>query len=158
MSYWTTRSLQRKQAAGSIFCKILTSLTGLSLYVTFELKRTITVSEVEMTAPTTYCNECGASNPLQAKQCFACSTALQPTAPSPLIANQAAPINTAIPASNVIGPLVPSYLLHSRYSITRQIRTGGFGAVYQAKDTCSNQGNEPGRSERTRVGRGYGCL
>jgi serine/threonine protein kinase len=88
-----------------------------------------------MTAPTTYCNECGASNPLQATHCFACSTALQPTAPSPLIANQAAPINTAIPASNVIGPLVPSYLLHLRYSITRQIGTGGFGAVYQAKDT-----------------------
>jgi serine/threonine protein kinase len=81
-----------------------------------------------MTAPTTYCNDCGASNPLQATHCFACSTALQPPISSPLLQNQA-------PTINVIGPLVPSYLLHSRYSITRQIGTGGFGAVYQAKDT-----------------------
>jgi len=33
------------------------------------------------------------------------------------------------------GPLVPSYLLHARYGIVSQIGTGGFGAVYQARDT-----------------------
>ncbi len=76
-----------------------------------------------MTPPTTYCNECGASNPLQATHCFACSTPLQSLLTSPP------------PANTVIGPLMPAYLLHQRYSIVSQIGTGGFGAVYQAKDT-----------------------
>src|SRR5207248_7304096 len=47
----------------------------------------------------------------------------------------AVPTNTAVPASKGAGPLGPSYLLHSRYSIVSQVGTGGFGAVYQAKDT-----------------------
>ena len=87
-----------------------------------------------MTAPTTYCDECGASNPLQATYCFACHTALQPPAPSPLL-----PVHTANAAMLLRetrgGLLPPSYLLHSRYSIVSQIGTGGFGAVYQAQDT-----------------------
>src|SRR5229473_2443702 len=87
-----------------------------------------------MTAPTTYCDECGASNPLQATSCFACHTALQPPAPSPLL-----PVHTANAAMLLRetrgGLLPPSYLLHSRYSIVSQIGTGGFGAVYQAQDT-----------------------
>jgi serine/threonine protein kinase len=88
-----------------------------------------------MTAPTIFCNECGASNPLQATYCFACNNPLQPVASSPLLQVQAVSINVAVPASMVIGPLFPSYLLHSRYTIVSQIGTGGFGAVYQAKDT-----------------------
>src|SRR6266446_9322980 len=87
-----------------------------------------------MTAPATYCNECGASNPSQASHCFACNTALQTPAPAPPLANQAVPAYAAVPISNLIGPLVPSYLLHSRYSIVSQVGTGGFGAVYQARD------------------------
>src|SRR5713101_7363419 len=87
-----------------------------------------------MTAPTTYCDECGASNPLQATSCFACHIALQPPAPSPLL-----PVHTANAAMLLRetrgGLLPPSYLLHSRYSIVSQIGTGGFGAVYQAQDT-----------------------
>ena len=88
-----------------------------------------------MTAPATYCNECGASNPSQASHCFACHHALQPPASSPPLANQAVPAYAAVPISNFIGSLVPSYLLHSRYSIVSQIGSGGFGAVYQARDT-----------------------
>src|SRR2546426_9755425 len=88
-----------------------------------------------MTAPTTFCNECGASNPLQATQCFACNIALQPPTLSNLLHFEATSTNAAVPASMVISPLFPSYLLHSRYSIVSQIGTGGFGAVYQAKDT-----------------------
>ena len=84
-----------------------------------------------MTASTTYCNECGASNPLQATQCFACHSTLYPLAPTPLIQDQAVPENAAVS----IGPLAPFSLLHSRYSIVRQVGIGGFGAVYQAKDT-----------------------
>ena len=88
-----------------------------------------------MTAPATYCNECGASNPSQASHCFACNTALQTPAPAPPLANPAVPAYAAVAISNLIGPLVPSYLLHSRYSIVSQVGTGGFGAVYQARDT-----------------------
>ncbi len=87
-----------------------------------------------MTAPTTYGDECGASNPLQATYCFACHTALQPPTPSPLL-----PVHTANAAMLLRetrgGLLPPSYLLHSRYSIVSQVGTGGFGAVYQAQDT-----------------------
>jgi serine/threonine protein kinase len=88
-----------------------------------------------MTAPTIYCNECGASNSLQAKYCFACNNTMQPLTLSHLLPFEATSTNAAVPASMVIGPLFPSYLLHSRYSIVSQIGTGGFGAVYQAKDT-----------------------
>ena len=90
-----------------------------------------------MTAPTIFCNECGASNALQATHCFACSKALQAPAPLPPVSaqTQSASANTVAPANKAISPLVASYLLHSRYSIVGQIGTGGFGAVYQAKDT-----------------------
>ena len=115
--------------------KAFVSLTGLLLYVTFELRSTITASEGEMTAPTIFCNECGASNPLQATLCFACNNALQPSAASLLLQVQAASTSAAVPTSKVRGPLAQSFLLHSRYSIVSQIGTGGFGAVYQAKDT-----------------------
>src|SRR5713226_4181879 len=87
-----------------------------------------------MTAPTTYCDECGASNPLQATYCFACHTALQPPAPSPLLPVHTA--NAAMLLRETRGRLLPpSSLLHARYSIVSQIGTGGFGAVYQAQDT-----------------------
>src|SRR5260370_6948883 len=88
-----------------------------------------------MPAPTSYCDECGASNPLQATYCFACHTALQPPAPSPLLPVHTA--NAAMLLRETRGGLLlpPSYLLHSRYSIVSQIGTGGFGAVYQAQDT-----------------------
>jgi serine/threonine protein kinase len=86
-----------------------------------------------MTAPTTYCDECGASNPLQATYCFACHTALQPPAPSPLLPVHTA--NAAMLRETRGGLLPPSYLLHARYSIVSQVGTGGFGAVYQAQDT-----------------------
>jgi hypothetical protein len=95
----------------------------------------ITVLEGEMTAPTTFCNECGASNPLQATHCFACQQALQSPSPSSHSQKQTAPSNAAVLTGTVRGPLMPSYLLHSRYSIVRQIGTGGFGAVYKARDT-----------------------
>jgi len=88
-----------------------------------------------MTAQATFCDECGASNPLQATRCFACDAALYPSALSPLLLNRAASTNVAILSNRVLGLLAPASLLHSRYSIVRQIGTGGFGAVYQAKDT-----------------------
>ena len=90
-----------------------------------------------MTAPTIYCNECGASNALQATHCFACGKTLQALASLPPVPTQthSTSATTVVPANKAISPLVASYLLHSRYSIVGQIGTGGFGAVYQAKDT-----------------------
>jgi hypothetical protein len=71
-----------------------------------------------MAAPTTYCDECGASNPLQATCCFACNTALQPPALAPLLPLHTASANAAMLLKETRGgPLAPSYLLHSRYSI-----------------------------------------
>src|SRR5205807_149647 len=115
--------------------KAFVSLTGLLLYVTFELRSTITVLEGEMTAPTIFCNECGASNLLQAAYCFACNNALHSPTASHFFPVYTASSNATVLTSRAIGPLVPSYLLHARYSIVSQIGTGGFGAVYQAKDT-----------------------
>ena len=89
-----------------------------------------------MAASATYCNECGGSNPLQATHCFACNHTLQSTAASPFFRAHTASSNAAVLMREAPGsPLVPSYLLHSRYSIVSQIGTGGFGAVYKAKDT-----------------------
>jgi len=48
---------------------------------------------------------------------------------------QAISINATVLEGKAIGPLVPSYLLHSRYNIVSQVGTSGFGAVYKAKDT-----------------------
>jgi serine/threonine protein kinase len=90
---------------------------------------------MNMMPPTNYCNECGASNELQATYCFACNSALQTSTPIPLLEVQPTFTNAAALTGRAVGPLIPSYLLHSRYSIVKQVGTGGFGAVYQAKDT-----------------------
>jgi hypothetical protein len=92
-------------------------------------------AEMNMMASTNYCNECGASNPSQATYCFACNNALHAPALSPLSYVQAASKNATVLEGKAIGPLIPSYLLHSRYTIVSQVGTGGFGAVYKAKDT-----------------------
>jgi hypothetical protein len=89
------------------------------------------VAEMNLMASTNYCDECGASNPSQAMYCFACNNTLQ----TPLHV-QAASINNATDLKGKpIDPLIPSYLLHSRYTIVSQVGSGGFGAVYKAKDT-----------------------
>src|SRR6266699_7073402 len=92
-------------------------------------------AEMNMMASTNYCNECGASNPSQATYCFACNNALHTPALSPHSHVQAASINATVLEGKAIGPLIPSYLLNSRYTIVNQVGTGGFGAVYKAKDT-----------------------
>ncbi len=61
-------------------------------------------------APTTVCNECGASNPLQATYCFACNSALQTPTPLPLLDVQAT-------STNADG----SYIASASYDMTVQI-------------------------------------
>jgi eukaryotic-like serine/threonine-protein kinase len=92
-------------------------------------------AEMNMMASTTFCNECGASNPSQATHCFACNNTLQTLTFAPLPHVQAASKDATVQSSGANGPLSSSYLLHSRYSIVSQVGTGGFGAVYKAKDT-----------------------
>lgn len=84
-----------------------------------------------MNAPTLFCNDCGAANALQATHCFACNKPLH--APAPSSSSPAQTVSSVVAANN--SALAPSYLLHSRYSIVGQVGTGGFGAVYRAKDT-----------------------
>src|SRR5436309_9322479 len=74
-----------------------------------------------MMAPTNYCDECGASNSLQATYCFACNSTLQTSTPSPLLDVQVASTKAAVFTGRATGPLIPSYLLHSRYSIVSQV-------------------------------------
>jgi hypothetical protein len=88
-----------------------------------------------MNAPTIFCNGCGAANAPQATSCFACNKSLQAPAPSSPAQLQAVPSHAVDAVNKINTPLAPSYLLHSRYSIVSQVGTGGFGAVYQAKDT-----------------------
>jgi WD40 repeat protein len=88
-----------------------------------------------MNAPTIFCNECGAANALQATSCFACNKHLHAPAPSSPPQIQAVSSHAVGAVNKINTPLAPSYLLHCRYSIVCQVGTGGFGAVYQAKDT-----------------------
>lgn len=94
-----------------------------------------------MSAPSIFCHECGAANTLQATHCFACNKSLYATTASPApIPSSPSPARVASPhavgaVNKINGFLVPSYLLHARYSIVGQVGTGGFGAVYEARDT-----------------------
>jgi len=90
---------------------------------------------MNMMASTNYCDECGASNPSQATYCFACNNALQKPSLMSLSHIQAASLNATDLEGKTIDALIPSYLLHSRYTIVSQVGSGGFGAVYKAKDT-----------------------
>src|SRR5215471_15254552 len=90
---------------------------------------------MNMMASTNYCDGCGASNPPQAIYCFACKNALQTSSFMSLSQIQAASLNATDLEGNTRGALLPSYLLHSRYTIASQVGSGGFGAVYKAKDT-----------------------
>jgi serine/threonine protein kinase len=92
-------------------------------------------AEMNMMASTNYCDECGASNPSQATYCIACKNALQMPTLSPISLVQDVSINPTVQEGKSIGPLIHSYLLHSRYTIVSQVGSGGFGAVYKAKDT-----------------------
>jgi serine/threonine protein kinase len=104
--------------------------------------------------PDRFCDECGAANAREATVCFACARPLEApsegqdesvsdeevqTSDTPvylqitLSADSQRTIQFVQPASS---PPVP--LLHGRYKVLNQVGTGGFGAVYRARDLQAN--------------------
>jgi tRNA A-37 threonylcarbamoyl transferase component Bud32 len=107
-----------------------------------------------------FCDECGAANPLQATECFACQQSLEQIKPAPRASTSIQPYyrgyrgtsslnnhpasisSDLMTGSPAITPasdsdsdtLSPGSLLAKRYSIIKVVGQGGFGVVYQARD------------------------
>jgi serine/threonine protein kinase len=106
-----------------------------------------------------FCDECGAANPLQATECFACQQSLEQIKPAPRASTSIQPYyrgyrgtsslnnRTASIANDATAgsfapetneadsdTLAPGSWLANRYSIIKVVGQGGFGVVYQAQD------------------------
>jgi serine/threonine protein kinase len=81
-----------------------------------------------VSSTTIYCATCGAANPADAAQCFACG--------NPPQGNPLYEFIPAAPSSSETfsGTASAHHLLKQRYHLLRQVGKGGFGAVYQAQD------------------------
>src|SRR5947209_12134997 len=88
-----------------------------------------------------FCDECGAANTTQATQCFACQQSLPTPSLLPIEQTQVPGAGaTSVPTGVInhaptMAPLAPGSLLEQRYRIVREVGQGGFGVVYEAKDS-----------------------